>query len=97
MARQNNTPALLMAHNGLAKLLKSNWPRLIGGVVDAPRLLSRLCEIYRDGLDQASQTLKFPPPEVPHPPPTATKVGETLRNLHWVVSCRQGRGVGFCF
>lgn len=55
MARQNNTPALLMAHNGLAKLLKNNWPWLLGGVVDAPRLLSRLCEIYRDGLDQASQ------------------------------------------
>eukprot|EP00752_Nemacystus_decipiens_P009138 g8162.t1 len=52
VARQNNTPALLMAHNGLAKLLKNNWPCLIGGVVDAPRLLSRLCEIYRDGLDQ---------------------------------------------
>ncbi len=54
MARQNNTPALLMAHNGLAKLLKNGWPWLLGGVVDAPRLLSRLCEIYHDGLDQAS-------------------------------------------
>lgn len=57
MARQNNTPALLMAHNGLAKLLKNNWPWLLGGVVEAPRLLSRLCEIYRDGLDQASHRL----------------------------------------
>lgn len=54
MTRQNNTPALLMAHNALAKLLKNNWPWLVGGVVDAPRLLSRLCEIYRDGLDQVS-------------------------------------------
>lgn len=54
MARQNNTPALLMAHNGLAKLLKNSWPWLLGGVVDAPRLLSRLCEIYHDGLDQVS-------------------------------------------
>ncbi|CAM9720756.1 unnamed protein product [Ectocarpus sp. 6 AP-2014] len=52
VTRQNNTPALLMAHNALAKLLKNNWPWLVGGVVDTPRLLSRLCEIYRDGLDQ---------------------------------------------
>ncbi|CAB1100640.1 unnamed protein product [Ectocarpus sp. CCAP 1310/34] len=52
VTRQNNTPALLMAHNALSKLLKNNWPWLVGGVVDAPRLLSRLCEIYRDGLGQ---------------------------------------------
>ncbi|CAM9884361.1 unnamed protein product [Pylaiella littoralis] len=57
VSRQNNTPALLMAHNGLAKLLKNNWPWLLGGVVDAPRLLSRLCEIYRDGLDQLKVAL----------------------------------------
>lgn len=80
VARQNNTPALLMAHNGLSKLLKNSWPWLLGGVVDAPRLLSRLCEIYRDGLDQASKlrriilslktlsTCPFPSRRLPLPP-----------------------------
>ncbi|CAM9669000.1 unnamed protein product, partial [Scytosiphon promiscuus] len=57
VTRQNNTPALLMAHNGFAKLLKNNWPWLLGGVVDAPRLLCRLCEIYRDGLEQLKVAL----------------------------------------
>lgn len=68
MARQNNTPALLMAHNGLAKLLKNNWPWLMGGVVDAPRLLSRLCEIYRDGLDQVGHVPLKNLLEMPSPP-----------------------------
>lgn len=51
-ADQNNTSALLIAHNGLAKLLKGRWPWLLGGVMDAPRLLAQLCRIFRDGLDQ---------------------------------------------
>lgn len=77
VSRQNNTPALLMAHNGLAKLLKNSWPWLLGGVVDAPRLLSRLCEIYRDGLDQVSTVYTGKgvlalPRAVEYPPPPKT-------------------------
>lgn len=55
VANQNNTntSALLVAHNALAKLLKSRWQWLIGGVLDAPRLLAQLSAIYRDGLSQA--------------------------------------------
>lgn len=53
MAR-SNTGALLIAHNGLAKLLSARLPWLIGGVLNAPRLLSQLSRICCDGLDQAS-------------------------------------------
>lgn len=55
VASQNNTSALLIAHNGLARLLKGRWPWLIGDVVDAPRLLSGLYSIYRDGLHQVER------------------------------------------
>ena len=80
VARQNNTPALLMAHNGLAKLLKNNWPWLLGGIVDAPRLLSRLCEIYRDGLDQASYT---PLEKLEMPPRLLPRAVDLSRRFQW--------------
>lgn len=60
VASQNNTSALLIAHNGLAKLLKGRWPWLVGGVLDAPRLLAQLCSIYGDGLSQARDVVTKP-------------------------------------
>ncbi|CAM9562674.1 unnamed protein product [Discosporangium mesarthrocarpum] len=53
----SNTSALLVAHNGLARLLKQHWRLILGGTLDAPELLSRLCHIYQDGLVQIQPTL----------------------------------------
>lgn len=50
VAEQNNTSALLIAHNALARLLKARWRWLIDSKLNHPRLLNQLSDIYEDGL-----------------------------------------------
>ncbi|CAM9696764.1 unnamed protein product [Choristocarpus tenellus] len=93
----SNTSALLVAHNGLARLLKQHWSVMLGGTLDAPVLLSHLCHIYRDGLRQLDKALSDEVGKWNKAAGSGTRVGavtEAKAGIQARDGCRSGDRVG---